>query len=185
MEKKLPRNRLLSSLLVKASNPFTTMEQKLDIKRILMESVTMQGMNHIFLVKCHFDEKPLFHIDEKEALRQAFMAYKENNIGAFYYLFLLLKDRHPSRARQYLLLGCEYADPKAYQALGTCYHDGVLFHKDIKKAYEYFTLSAKSGVKDGYFGMLLIASEMGDVELERRIYREAMHDGVVLPGVVE
>ncbi len=185
MEKKLTRNRLLSSLLIKASNPFTSIEQKLDVKRILMESVTMQGMNHIFLVKCHFDERPLFHVDEKEALRQAFMAYKENNVGAFYYLFLLLKDRHPSRARQYLILGGEFGDPKAYLELGRCYHDGGLFKKDMGKAYDYFSMAAKSGLKDGYFGMLLIAAENHDIELERKIYLMALDCGVELPGVVE
>lgn len=185
MENKLPRNKLLSSLLVKASNPFTTIEQKLDVKRILMESVTMQGMNHIFLVQCHFEQNPLFYIDEKEAIRQALMAYKENNYRAFYYLYLLLKDKNPSRARAYLLLGCEFSDGKAFYEIANCYHEGSLFPKDIKLAYKYYSLAAKSGLKNGYYGMLLIAAESHDVELEKRIYQEAFKQGLVLPGVIE
>ena len=54
MEKRLTRDELLNSFLRKAENPFTTMEQKNDIRRILMESNTMRGMNHLFLVKSRF-----------------------------------------------------------------------------------------------------------------------------------
>jgi TPR repeat protein len=185
MEKKLSRNELLSSLLRKAMDPFTTMEQKLDVKRILMESVTMQGMNHLFLVKCHFEEKPLFHVDEEEAYRQAMLAYKENNAGAFYYLYLLMKDKEPRRARNYLMLGCEFGDPKAYYAIAECYHHGNLFPKDPDKAYENYFLAAKSGIKEGYFGMLLLASEEGNEKLEMEIYEEAKEKGIVLPGVIK
>lgn len=185
MEKNLPRNELLLSLLKKASNPFTSMEQKLDVKRILMESVTMQGMNHLFLAQCHFDSNPLFYIDEKEALHQARLAYQENNPGAYYYLYLLLKEKKPMRAKSYLLLSCTAGNPKAYYELGKLYFHGELFKKDLDKAYENFSLAAKCNVKEGYFGMLLVSAIQGKIEQEKEVYQMAKENGIELPGVVE
>ncbi len=186
MEKRLTRDELLNSFLRKAENPFTTMEQKNDIRRILMKSNTMRGMNHLFLVKCYFDEgNPLFHISKKEAIKQAELAYKENNRGAFYYLYLLLKDSDPVKARNYLRLACAYGNPYAYLEKGKLQHRGILFEKNEKEAFENYKIAAKCGMEDGYYGMLLLASEQGDITLAKEVYKDAMRNGISLPGVVE
>ncbi|MCR4698505.1 MAG: hypothetical protein K5762_03970 [Bacilli bacterium] len=186
MEKRLTRDELLNSFLRKAENPFTTMEQKNDIRRILMESNTMRGMNHLFLVKCYFDEEqPLFHISKKEAIRQAKLAYRENNRGAFYYLYLLLKDSDPVKARNYLNLACACGNPKAYLEKGRLQHRGILFEKNEKEAFKNYHIAALCSLADGYYGMLLLASELGDITLARQVYEEANKNGISLPGVVE
>lgn len=185
MEKTLTRNELLSYLLDKAQNPFTTMEQKNDVKRVLMESNTMRGMNHLFLAKCYFDENPLFSISRKEAIRQATLAFQENNTGAYYYLFLLLKDSNPSKARNFLRLSASSGNPKAFLAMAKYQHDGILFEKNIDEAFKNYKIAASCSLYDGYFGMLLIASEKHDVELEKQIYKEALLKGFKLPGIIE
>lgn len=185
MEKKLTRDELLVSLLKKARNPFTTIEQKNDIKRILMESNTMKGMNHLFLAQCHFEDNPLFQVDEEEAARQANLAYRENNTGCFYYLYLLNRDKNEAKARNYLRLSCTYGNPRAYLEMADLLHSGTLFEKDPDSAFKNYRIAAKCGLEEGYFGMLLLASESGRYELEKEIYEEAKKKGFTLPGVVK
>lgn len=185
MEKHLTRNELFSTLLKKAKNPFTTIEQKNDIRRILMESTTMRGMNHIYLLKCHFDENPIFNISKKEAIHQANLAMKENNTDVFYYLYLLCKEDFPSRARNYLRLACTYGKPEAYLEIGRLKKEGILFEKNTEEAFESYRIAADCNLKEGYFGMLLIASEKQDYELEQQIYKEAIEKGIELPGIIK
>lgn len=185
MEKQLTRDELLFSLLKKAKNPFTTMEQKNDVKRILMESSTMRGMNHLFLAKCYFEDKPLFNISKEEAIRQANLAYKENNTGAFFYLYKFAKDTHPSIARNYLRLACMYGNPYAYLELANLKKDGILFEKNLKEAFENYKMAAECNLKEGYFGMLLIASEKGNEELQKEIYQKAIKNNIELPGIIK
>ena len=186
MEKRLTRDELLNSFLRRAENPFTTMEQKNDIRRILMESNTMRGMNHLFLVKCYFnEEQPLFHISKEEAIRQAKLAYRENNRGAFYYLYLLLKDSDHVRARNYLRLSCSCGNPQAYLEKAKLQHHGILFEENKEEAFSNYKIAAQCGLNDGYYGMLLLASEQGNIKLARQVYNEAKEHGVYLPGVVE
>lgn len=185
MEKKLTRDELLLSLLKKARNPFTTIEQKNDIKRILMESNTMKGMNHLFLAQCHFDDNPLFQVSEEEATRQALLAYKENNTGCFYYLYLLNKNRNEAKARNYLRLSCTYGNPRAYLEMAKLLHKGILFPKDRVASFNNYKKAARCNLEEGYFGMLLLASEDGSYELEKEIYEEAKKKGFILPGVIK
>ena len=185
MEKTLTRDELLLSLLKKARDPFTTMEQKRDVKRIMMESTTMRGMNHLFLVQCYFQDHPLFHVTRKEALNQAYLAFRENNQGAYYYLYLLLKDEDQVRARNYLRLACTSGNPYAFLEMGKLQYRGELFPLNRKEAYQSFSMAAKCGLPDGYFYMLLIASEDHDVDLEKKIMEEARKAHIELPGVVE
>ncbi len=185
MEKTLTRDELLYYLLEKARNPFTTIEQKNDVKRVLMESNTMRGMNHLFLAKCYFDENPLFQISRKEAIRQAVLAFQENNSGAFYYLYLLLKDSDPSKARNYLRLSAAYGNPKAYLDMAYYQHHGILFEKNEKEAYQNYSIAARCGLYDGYYGMFLLACEHHDVQLEKQIYHQAEENGFKLPGIIE
>ncbi len=186
MEKRLTRDELLENLLQRASNPFTSMEQKTEIKKILMESTTMRGMNHLFLVRCYFNEEnPLFFVTEDEALRQAHLALKENNTGAYYYLSLLYKDKDPTKARNYLRLSCYAKNPYAFLLLGKYRKEGILFEKDRKKAEECFRIAANCHLKEGYFQLLLMASEDHNIPKENGIYGEALFHGIKLPGVIE
>lgn len=185
MEKRLTRNELFDSLISKARNPFTTSEQKSDIKKILMESNTMNGLNHLFLVKCYFEEKPLFRISKEEAIKQANKAYNEHNSGIYHYLYLFSKDENPQRAKSYLLISCLYGYAKSYLEIANLYYKGILFEKNIDKAYENYKIASSCHLKEGYFGMLLIAVEKGDFNLQKEIIEKAKKDNIELPGIVE
>lgn len=185
MEKTLTKDELLINLISQAMNPFNTMEQKLVVKRILAESTTLYGKNHLFLVSCYLSDTPLFHVNKQEALKQAYMALHEGNEAAYYYLFYLLKDDNPSMARNYLRIACEKGYPKAHLEIAKQYHFGEVFEINRKKAFHHYHIAAKCGMQDGYFGMLLMASEDKDIEKERSIYLSALIRGIPLPGVVE
>ena len=64
-------------------------------------------------------------------------------------------------------------------------HKGILFEKDLDKAFYNYSIAAKCGLYEGYFGMLLIASEKGDIELEKEIYKQALSHNFTLPGVIQ
>lgn len=186
MEKALSRDELLIQLLEKARNPFTTCEQKEDILTIMKDSSNFKGKNHIFLLQCYFNPvDPLFIIDEKEALRQGYLALKENNPYSCYYLYLLLKDKEPSKARNYLRLCCDSAYPEAYLEMAKCQHKGILFEENREKAFENYKKAAKCGLYEGYYGMFLMASEDGDYPLQKTIIEEAEKRGFHLPGIIE
>lgn len=186
MEKSLSRNELLTTFLRQAENPFTSMEQKADIKRILEESTTMRGMNHLYLVQCYFEEDhPLFYVTEEEALTQAQLALKENNRGAYFYLYKLYRDKDEVKARNYLRLSCWNKNPYAYLEMGKLRKDGILFKKNREEAYRNFEVAARCGLEEGYFNLLLMASEDHDYEKEKKIYRTALVRGISLPGVVQ
>lgn len=186
MEKKLSRDELLYSLLKIAENPFTNIEQKRDIFRILKESSTMRGMNHLFLVNCYFNkEKAIFNVNREEAIFQAKLALKENNVGAFYFLYMLLKDTDVRKARCYLLLSAMYGNPKAHLSLGDHYLYGTLFERDLVKAEKHYTIAAECKEKDGYFKLLYIASLNNDIKKQNSIYEKAKENGIILPGIVK
>lgn len=186
MEKNLSRDELLYSLLKKAEDPFTKLEQKRDILRILKESSTMRGMNHLFLVDCYFkEENAIFNINKEEAIKQAKLALKENNVGSFYFLYLLLKDTDKRKARCYLLLSAMYGNPKAHLSLGDHYLNGTLFKKDLSKAEIHYQIAADCDEKDGYFKLLYLASLSKDIEKQKVIYEKAKLKNIFLPGVVK
>jgi TPR repeat protein len=185
MEKSLTKDELLISLISQAMNPFYTMEQKWMVKRVLAQSTTLHGRNHLFLISCYLSDTPLFHVSREEAIKQAHMALKEGNEAAYYYLFYLLKEENPSMARNYLRLACEKGYPKAHLEIAKQYHYGLIFEKNRKKAFHHYEIAAKCGLEDGYFGMLLMASEDKDIVKERNIYLSALIRGISLPGVVE
>jgi len=186
MEKRLTRNELLIGLLRIASNPFTSLEKKLEIKKILEDSSTMRGMNHLFLLRCHFEEEhPLFYVSEEEAFRQAKLALKENNRGAYYYLYLLYRSKDEVKARNYLRLSCDAKNPYAFLEMGKLQKEGILFEKDLEKASKNLTIAANCGLKEAYFQLLLMASEAHDIEKEKAIYIQAMFHQIYLPGIVE
>lgn len=185
MEKKISRNKILEHFLKQAKNPFISVEQKLDIKKILLTSDTMRGMNHLYLVRCYFSESSLFYISKEEAIKQAYLALQENNYGAFYYLYFLLKDIDFNKAKGYLILSAFYGNAKAHIELGKLYYDGLLVEKNFKKSYEHFKIASECHKKEGFFGMLLIASVQGDYELEQEIYNKAKEENIILPGIVK
>ena len=186
MEKTLTRDELLLQLLQKAQNPFTTPQQMNDIKQVLLTSSNFQGKNHIYLLRCFFNEvEPLFLITEQGAIQQAYFALKENHPFSCYYLYKLLKDRDPVKARNYLRICVDYAYPEAYLEMAKCQHYGILFEQNRKSAFEYYKKAALCQRKEGYYGMLLMACEDGDTDLEEEIYKEAKKRGFLLPGIVE
>ena len=185
MEKKLTRDELLKNLIEQANDIFTTCEQKYDIRKILETSSNFKGKNHIFLVQCFFDkENPLFTVTEEQAIEQADLAFKEGNTFSCYYLALLLKDKNPVKARNYLRISCDCAFPQAYLEMAKCKHYGVLFLQDRKGAMEYYRKASLCGMKEGYEGMLKLYSEDGNYEAEKKVYDEALKKGIKLSGIV-
>lgn len=186
MEKKLSREELLKRLLEIAIDPFTSVEQKHDIRKIMETSTNFKGKNHLFLVQCYFNETdPLFTVTKAQALTQAKLAFKEHNLYSCYYLYLLLKDSEPVQARNFLRICCDNAFPNAYLEMAKCRHKGILFEKNDDIAFENYSKAALCGLEEGYYGMLLIASEKGDKEKTKVIYESAKKKGFILPGIVE
>lgn len=186
MEKKLTRDELLMQLIDKAKDVFTTSEQKYDILKILKESTNFRGKNHLFLVQCYFQETtPLFFITKEEALEQAEAALKDGNAYSCYYLYRLLKEKNPVRARNYLRICCDHAYPIAYLEMAKCKHYGNLFYRDYEGAIQYYQKAALSGLKEGYEGLMSLYLELGEIEKEKEVYQEAKKKGFDLLGVVE
>lgn len=185
MEKKLTQRELLNNLLKRAYDPFTTSEQQYDILHVLETSSNFRGMNHLFLCQCYFENHPLFHVSQGKALTQAYLALKEKNPIAYYYLYRLERYRDRQKARNFLRMAVVYNVPKACLEMGRCLRLGDLFEKDEKESFLHYQKASKLGEKDGYYWMLLLASQKHDIELERRIYQEAKLHGVFLPGVIE
>lgn len=186
MEKKLSKEELLKNLLIIAKDPFTTCEQKYDIRHILMTSSNFQGKNHLFLVQCYFSEDyPLFILNKNEAIQQAKLAIKEGCFYASYYLFLLLKDSEPQLARNCLRLCSDKGIPIACLEIAKCLQYGIVFDSNRKLAFEYYEKASKAGLKDGYYGMLLMASEDNDIEKQKEIYQKAKENGIELPGIIQ
>lgn len=186
MEKQLSREELLRTLINRAIDPFSTCEQKNDIQRILEESDSFGGKNHIFLVQSYLrHDENIFKVDRKKAIDQAFLAMKEGNPYSCYFLFHLLKDTNPTMARNYLRLACDHAIPEAYLEIARCKHHGILFTMDRKGAFIYYQKAGISGLKEGYDGMLIMACEDHDIKLQNKVKGEALIHGFELMGTIE
>ncbi len=186
MEKKLTREELLRELIEKAKDVFTTCEQKMDIEKILKESTNFKGRNHLFLARCYFrPEDALFSVSEEEALSQSYLALKEGSNYAYFYLYFLLREKEPVKARNCLRLACDCAYPDAYLEMADCKREGKLFTMDYEGALSYYRKAALSGRKEGYEGMMVLYLELGDIENEKKVYEEATAKGFVLSGVIE
>ena len=102
MEKPLSREELFNGLLEKVRNPFTSDEQKNDIRRILISSSSFKGRNHLFLVECYLNpDNSFFYVSKKEAIQQAQLAIDEKNFKGHYYLHLLYQDTDPVKSRNH------------------------------------------------------------------------------------
>lgn len=185
MEKKLTQQELLENLIRTASQPFTTSEQRHDIKTVLENSSNFHGMNHLFLVSCYFEENPLFSISEGKALYQAGLALKEGNPIAYYYLYLLHKGKEEQKARIDLRMAVHYKVPQALLEMARLLEKGEMFPHNQNKAFQLYQQAAEKGETEAYYGMLLIASKNQDIEKAKQIYKEAKEKGISLPGVVE
>lgn len=185
MEKKLTQKELLRNLLKRADDPFTTSEQKYDIQHVLETSSNFQGMNHLFLAQCYFEDHPLFLISEGKALTQAYLGLKEGNPISYYYLYRLEKYRDRQKARNFLRMAVDYNVPKACLEMGRCLWRGDLFPKDEEEAFRCYQKAADLGEKEGYYYMLLLAASKHDIALERSVYEIAKKRQVHLPGVIE
>ncbi len=186
MEKPLSRKELFNGLLDKVQNPFTSDEQKNDIKRILLSSSSFHGRNHLFLVECYLHpDNPYFYISKEEAIRQAELAIKEKNFRGHFYLHLLYQDIDEVKSRNHLRRACVYQVGAAYLRRGYLLHEGILFEKNRKLAYECFLQASYHHEKDGYFGRLVRKSEEGDLKGQKEIIRKAEEEGFSLPGYIE
>ena len=186
MEKPLSREELFSGLLEKARNPFTSDEQKNDIKRILLSSSSFRGRNHLFLVECHLNpDITYFSISKEVAIQQAELAIKEKNFKGHYYLHLLYQDIDPVKSRNHLRRACVYQMPIAFARRGYLLHEGILFEKNSEEAYKCFCQAALLKEKEGYFGRLVRQSEKGNVRAEKEVIRKAKEEGIILPGYIE
>lgn len=186
MEKSLTHDNLLQTLINRAIDPFSTCEQKQDIQRILEQSSSFGGLNHLFLVQCYLrNDDNIFSIDKDKAILQAELALNEGNTYSCYFLFQLLKNDKRAMARNYLRLACDYAIPEAYLEMAKCLHKGYLFIQDRQKAYENYKKAARSGLREGFYGMLLITCEDGDIEKQNKIITEAGLAGYDLYGMIK
>lgn len=186
MEKPLSREELFNGLLEKVRNPFTSDEQKNDIRRILISSSSFKGRNHLFLVECYLNpDNSFFYVSKKEAIQQAQLAIDEKNFKGHYYLHLLYQDTDPVKSRNHLRRACVYQRPKAYARRGHLLHDGILFEKNMEKAYEAFYQASRLHEPSGYFGRLLRQSEKGNLKGEMETIEKAKEDGIFLPGYIE
>lgn len=186
MEQSIKKDEQLEILIKQILNPFTSCEKSSDLLSILKNSSSFNGKNHLVLVHCYlYETNSFFYIDEEEAIRQANMAFDEGNILSCFYLYLLLKDKEEVKSRNYLRLSVDSGYPQAYLEMAKCYHNGTLFVRDLERAEKYYWKAAKSGLKEGYFGLLLIACQNGDIQKERNIYTLALNSGCRLVGVVE
>lgn len=186
MEKPLSREELFNGLLEKVRNPFTSDEQKNDIRRILISSSSFKGRNHLFLVECYLNpDNSFFYVSKKEAIQQAQLAIDEKNFKGHYYLHLLYQDTDPVKSRNHLRRACVYQRPKAYARRGHLLHDGILFEKNREKAYEAFYQASCLHDPSGYFGRLLRQSEKGNLKGELEMIEKAKEDGIFLPGYIE
>lgn len=184
MEKKINKEELLKRLLIIAKDPFTTCEQKFDIRKIFEKSTNFAGRNHLFLVQCYFaEENPIFIVSKEEAILQAKLAVKEGCIYGCYYLFLLLKETRPVDARNCLRIAADEGIAQACLEMAKCQHYGIVFEKNRQKAYENYAKAAGCGMMEGYYGMLLMASEDRDIQRQKNIYEKAKENGIELPGI--
>lgn len=186
MEKPLSRQELFSNLLSKAQNPFTSDEQRDDIKRIFLSSDSFQGRNHLFLVKCYLNpDNSFFYVTKKEAIQQANLAIGEKNFRGHYYLHFLYRDMDETKSRNHLRRACVYQIPKAYSRRGYLLHEGILFDKNREKAYAAFRKASYLHEPRGYYGRLLRKSEDQDLKGQKEILEKAKEDGIFLPGYIE
>lgn len=184
MEKKINKEELLKRLLIIAKDPFTTCEQNFDIRKIFENSTNFFGRNHLFLVQCYFaEENPIFVVSKEEAIQQARLAVKEGCLYGCYYLFHLVKDTRPVDARNFLRIAADEGIAEACLEMAKCQHYGNVFEKNRKQAFENYKKAAQSGMMEGYYGMLIMASEDRDKDLQERIYNQAKERGIELPGI--
>lgn len=184
MEKKLTKKELLSNLLTSAQDPFSSTEKVMDIKRILADSNSFDGTNHLLLVEAFL--KPMdypFPMTKKEAEEQANLAIKEGNHFGYYYLYLLSNDAQEKR--KCLEIASFYGYMQAVLEIAKCYHIGYLFEKNLEKAYTYYSLAANKGERKGYIGMIEIDADLGNKEKQKQDYLKAQEAGFSLPGVIE
>ena len=187
MEKRLTREELLENLIHQLQDPFCSPEKYSDIRNILFQSDTFNGLNHLFLAKLFLNnDHSLFRIDEKEAERQISLALKEGNKAAYYFLYLFHRRiGNATKARNYLRISYDLALPDAFIAMGKESIDGTLFPKDLSFANACFKKAVLSGKKEGHYYLVLVDTMLGNTEKAEEDYQKAKEDGYVLPGVVE
>lgn len=185
MEKEIPSIDKLKAMLRRAANPFTASYQIASIRSVLNGSSAFKGVNHLFLVDCFFQDKPVFSVSEKEALEQCELALKDGNKISYYYLYLLLKNKDSNTAINDLLLACEISYPKALFEYGFLLYKGETVKQDYKLAKQYFEKAIAGGIKKAYFYLLMIAEKERDYEEAESIYQRAMNDDYYLPGTVK
>lgn len=183
MEKKLTQKELLNNLIVSANDPFATVEKIEDIKTILSTSKSFSGINHLILVKSYFEEgiTPI-KITKEEAIQQCNLAIEEGNDIGYFYLYKLEDDVIKKRKYLNILLLEEY--PLAYLEYAKLHHKGIIYKKDLAKAYQYYKKAADKNLKDGYFGMIMIDIETNNLTQQKKDYEEATKKGFKLPGLI-
>lgn len=183
MEKKLTSKELLNNLIVSANDPFATVEKIEDIKKILSTSKSFSGINHLILVKSYLEEgiTPI-KISKEEAIVQCNLAIEEGNDIGYFYLYKLEDDE--IKKRQYLNILLIRGYPKAYLEYAKLHHKGILYKKDLNKAYQYYRKAADKNLKDGYFGMIMVDIETNNLKQQKKDYEEALQKGFKLPGII-
>lgn len=183
MEKKLTPKELLRNLIISSQDPFTSTERLEDIKRVLLTSDNFAGINHLYMAKTYLNPEAYpFQISKEEAREQCKLAIQEGNEIGYYYLYFLADT--DIEKRKYLNLSVLAKYPKAYLEYAKLKHQGIVYEKDIDKAYEYYKKAAHSGLQDGYYGMIQIDIERGDSRKQQEDYDEATKKGFHLPGIV-
>lgn len=185
MEPGIEKDRLLTILIDQARDVFISVEKRADLLKVLKESNSFNGKNHIFLLTCYFDENPTFIISKQEAINQAQLAIKEGSGIGYYYLYNLYKDDQPSQARNCLRLAVDIGYSIAILQLAKCYHFGQTFQKDEKLAEKYYKIACKLDEPDAYFYLLMLYCQQGDKQKAEELYIYGLSRGFDLPGIVE
>lgn len=185
MEPGIEKDRLLTILIDQARDVFITVEKKADLLRVLKESDSFNGKNHIFLLTCFFDDNPTFLISKEEAINQAQLALKEGSGIGYYYLYKLYKDEDKSKARNCLRMAVDIGYSIAILELAKCYHFGTTFAKNEALAEKYYKISCKLGEADAYFYLLMLYCQQGNKEKAEELYIYGLSRGFDLPGIVE
>lgn len=183
MEKKLTPKELLRNLILSSNNPFTSTERLEDIKKVLLTSDNFCGINHLYMVKTYLQpESYPFTISKEEAIRQCDIALKEGNTIGYYYRYLL--SDNDVEKRKYLNLSVLNKYPKAYLEYARLHQLGIVYEKNLDKAYQYYKKAADSKLVEGYRGMMEIDIETGNKKQQVEDYEEAEKKGFHLPGIV-
>lgn len=69
------------------------------------------------------------------------------------YCGILVQDSAPEYAFNFFLQAANRGDARAQNRVGLCYRDGCGIQKNVKIAYDFFTLSAKGNFKWGIYNM--------------------------------